>query len=714
MKVKYRIDVDCANCAREVEEALNGMPEVSVSISFIDKKMTVEIADNLIDEYPRIEGEMIDLAHSVEPDFEMWPYTEEEEEHERFPWEIIIGGLFVIAGLVIEFAVPEEPDAILLRCIFAVGLFLCGYDVILKAAGNILKGRILDENFLMTVATVAALVIGYWTESVAIMVFYKIGEFFEDKAVDRARESVKTLMSLKVPYTTVIRDGAAESVRTETVQVGETILVRPGEMIPIDGKVVTGEGFVDTKAMTGESVPRRVSPGDSVLSGYVNGDVSMTITTTCLYKDSATAKVLELIEDSYSRKSKSEKFITRFARFYTPIVVAIAALVVLIPSVISPGSWEYWAYKGIMILVISCPCALVISVPLTYFCGIGKASRHGILVKGSTYLEEVSHTGTVVFDKTGTLTEGSFEVVEVHPSDMTEDEFMLLASAAESHSKHPIARSICAYRSPELEPESSRDMTGLGLETVVGGKKILIGKSDLMTESGISFTDAEGTGTIIHMAVDGTYAGYLVISDRIKHGSYEAISELREIGIRTHMLTGDGMRAASATAEELEIDGYDCNLLPGDKIEKLEEILRASEGGTVFVGDGINDAPSLSRADVGIAMGNMGSDAAIKAADIVITDDDPSKVAEAISISRRTQRIVIQNIVLSLAIKLAILLLGTFTDLINMWVAVFGDVGALIIAVLNAMRALGKEEPETHDHHDHECCCGSCHSLSLL
>ena len=695
MKVRYRIEVDCPNCARKVEEALNGIPDISVSLDFIDRKMTVELSDDLIDEYPRIEGEMIDTARAVESEFEMWRFEEEEPEEpeeRHFPWDILAGVLFVIAGLVIEFALPEEPDGLVLRGVFAVGLLLCGYDVILRAGGNILKGKFLDENFLMSLATIAALAIGYWTESVAIMTFYKVGEYFEDKAVDRARESVKALMSLKVPYTTVIRGDRTVSVKTETVAVGETILVRPGEMVPIDGTVVSGDGFMDTKAMTGESTPRHVSAGDGVLSGYINGDVSMTVRTTCLYRDSSTAKILELIEDSYSRKSRSEKFITRFASVYTPAVVAIAALVVIIPALLEPGSFSYWMYKGIMILVVSCPCALVISVPLTYFCGIGSASRHGILVKGSTYLEALSRTKVAVFDKTGTLTEGSFEVVDVHPEDMSEDEFLYLAAAAESQSKHPIARSICAYSAPKTSAEGSREITGKGLESKVDGRTVLIGNGSLMSSFNVECNEPYGMGTPVHMAVDGVYAGYLMISDRIKPGSYHAIHELKEMGVRIHMLTGDGAEVASATAEELSIDGYDSNLLPGDKIAKLERILEESEGGTVFVGDGINDAPALSRADIGIAMGNMGSDAAIKAADIVITDDDPSKIAGAIRISKHTQRIVWQNIILSLGIKIAILLLATFTDTINMWVAVFGDVGTLILAVLNAMRALSRDK----------------------
>ena len=696
MKVRYHIDIDCANCAREVEEAINCLPDVTASIEFIEKRMTVEIPDDMIDRYPEMEQEIRRVAQDTEPDFRMWTYEEREErdEEEGNPlWAILIGSAFLIFGLLLEYVIDVDIDDMVLRGIFAIGLLACGYDVIFKGIKNVFGKQFLDENFLMTIATVSALVIGYWTESVAIMVFYKIGEFFEDKAVDRARDSVESLMALKVPYSVVIRDGESVIVPTEEIQIGETVVVRPGEMVPIDGIVESGSGYLDTKAMTGESVPRRVSPGDAVLSGYVNGETVITVNTTCLYEDSATAKVLELIEESYSRKSTSEKFVTRFAKYYTPAVVILALVIAVIPTIIDPDSWEHWMYKSIMILVVSCPCALVISVPLTYFCGIGHASGKGILIKGSTYLEAVSKTELVVFDKTGTLTEGEFTVGEIRPIGMSEEEFVSIASAIESYSNHPIARAICGCASMPEDAKNVREIPGRGMKGTVGGRNILIGNAELMRSVGIeNVRSSDGIGTDVHMSVDGEYAGSLTVSDTIKPGSHRVMEELKELGIRTHMLTGDRESSASATAERLRIDGYDSGLLPDDKIEHLEGILESSKGTVVYVGDGINDAPSLSRADVGIAMGNMGSDAAIRAADVVIADDDPSKIADAISLSKDTQRIVWENIILSLSIKIAIVLLASLTDLVNMWIAVFGDVGALVLAIANATRALGKKD----------------------
>ncbi len=711
MKVHYRIDIDCANCAREVEEALNAIPDVTVSIDFIDKRMTVEIPDGRIEEYPEIEQEIRRISRETEPDFRMWAFKEkdDDEEDEGNPlWAILIGTVFMIAGLLLEYAIDADIDEMLLRGIFAVGLLACGHDVIFKGIKNIFGKRFLDENLLMAIATVSALIIGYWTESVAIMVFYKIGEFFEDRAVDRAKDSVESLMALKVPYSTVIRNGESVVIPTEDIDVGEIIRVSPGEMIPIDGVVESGSGYLDTKAMTGESVPRHVAPGDAVLSGYVNGENVITIRTTCLYEDSATAKVLELIEESYSRKSKSERFVTRFAKYYTPIVVLLAALIAIVPTAIDPDSWSRWVYKSIMILVVSCPCALVISIPLTYFCGIGHASSEGILIKGSTYIEAVSRTELAVFDKTGTLTKGEFVVTTVSPIGISEADFISLAASVESYSKHPIARSVCAYAGTSGEASEVREIPGKGMEAVVGGREVAIGNADLMRSVGIpEVPSSDSIGTDVHMSVDGTYAGYLVVSDTIKPESHHALEELRAMGIRTHMLTGDRNASARLTAEKLSVDGFDSDLLPEDKIDRLERMLGGTEGATVYVGDGINDAPSLSRADVGIAMGNMGSDAAIKAADIVIVDDDTSKVADAIRISKKTQAIVWENIVLSLAIKFAILLLASFTDLANMWIAVFGDVGALVLAIANATRALGRSgRKEEHCHED--CCCGAC------
>ncbi len=695
MRVHYRIEIDCANCAREVEEALNRIESVDgVSIDYIDKRMIVDVPDSSAENYPDIEREIIRVSHDTEPDFQMWPMDDEEEDEDeeiRFPLGIIVGSVFLLAGLFIELFVEKEINGYLLRAVFLVGLIITGHRVFVNALKNIAGRSFLDENFLMALATLSALAIGYWTESVAIMVFFMIGEYFEERAVSRSRSYVKALVSLKAPYSTVVRDGKESLVRTESVAVGETLIVRPGQMVPIDGTVVSGESFMDTKTMTGEPVPRHVSEGDEVLSGYVNTDSLIRIRTIRPYKDSAAAKVLSLIEDSYVRKSASERFITKFARYYTPIVVLCAAIIAAVPSLIDPGSWTDWAYKGIVFLVVSCPCALVVSVPLTYFCGIGNASRHGILVKGSSYIEAISKARTVVFDKTGTLTRGEFCVVRVEPVGMTEEELIRYTASAESHSNHPIAKSICRYAGEQDSTVTDdRHVPGKGMTATVDGRRVAAGSISLMESLGITgIRETDEPGTHVHVSVDGVYAGHILISDVLKEDSAEAVSELRGMGVRTFMLTGDSRRAGEAISKELGLDGCEAELLPEDKTGRLEAIMADAEGTTLFVGDGINDAPSLARADVGIAMGNLGSDAAIEAADMVIVDDSPSKVPDAIAISKRTQSIVWQNIIFALGVKFIILGLTTFTDLISMWIAVVGDVGVLILAVANATRALG-------------------------
>ena len=715
MKVRYRIDIDCANCAREVEEALNRIDSVdSVSIDYMNRRMIVDVPDSSRDSYLDIEREIMRVSRDTEPDFQMWPMSDDEDddgEEEGFPIGIVIGSLFLVFGLLLEYVLDLDINEYVLRGVFLVGLLTTGWRVFVNAAKNIVGRSFLDENFLMALATLSALAIGYWTESVAIMVFFRIGEYFEERAVSRSRSSVKALVSLKAPYTTVIRGGEESVVRTESVEVGETVIVRPGEMVPIDGVVASGESFMDTKTMTGEPVPRHVSEGDEVLSGYVNTDTLITVRTARPYKDSAAAKVLSLIEDSYARKSASERFITKFAKYYTPVVVLCAAIIATVPSILYPDSWTDWVYKGIVFLVVSCPCALVVSVPLSYFCGIGSASRRGVLVKGSTYIEAVSKAGTVVFDKTGTLTRGEFSVVRVEPVGMTEDELMRYTAAVESHSNHPIARSVCDYAGKNTgSATEDRNVPGMGVTAKVDGRSVAVGSLQLMESVGISgIADTDEAGTHIHISVDGMYAGHILIADVLKDDSKDAVSELRSMGIRTCMLTGDGRQAAEAIAKGLDLDDYESELLPGEKTSRLEAIMKETKGATLFVGDGINDAPSLARADVGIAMGNVGSDAAIEAADLVIVDDSPAKVADAISISKKTQAIVWQNIIFSLAVKFAILGLTTFTDLINMWIAIVGDVGVLILAVANATRALGgmklKAEPETDACCAEGCCC---------
>ena len=740
MKAVYSIEIDCANCARRVEETIRKVDGVnSASISFMDLKMTVDIDDEKFDEVMIAVG---DAASSAEPDFKFWPYAEdedsekddeEEEENSHIIPRIAIGLVFVALGLILEYIwEPDLPDYVL-QIVYFVALVVVGYDVFVNGFKTLFKGGFLDEHLLMAIATLAALCINYYTESVAVMTFYLIGEWFEDRAVGSSRRNVKKLLNLKSTHATVIRDGKPVTVHPKEVAVGDRIAVAPGELFPVDGTVVEGESFADTKAMTGESVPRRISVGDGVLSGFINTESAVIITATRLYSESAAKKMMALIEDSSARKSRSEKFITRFARVYTPVVVACAFLLAIGGGLITE-EWEYWIEKGIIFLVVSCPCALVVSVPLTYFSGIGNASRHGILVKGSTYIEALSETSATVFDKTGTLTDGSFSVRSIEPAPgFTEERVLDAASCAEMFSTHPIAKSILEYVGTVPDASRIEDSTsigGKGVSALVDDVPVIAGNASALKDAGVDFVQSESSsGTDVYVAIDGKYAGRILISDGIKNDSREALDTLRTMGIKSHMLTGDNEKTAKDIAEKVGIDGYDAELLPEDKIARLENIMAKTDGKTVFVGDGINDSPSLARADVGIAMGALGSDAAVEAADVVIVDDKPSRVPQAIKISKRTQGIVVQNIVIALAIKFA-LMGATVLGFANMWLAIFGDVGVLVICILNSIRAIGtpavdrdgkKTEcgcengechcHEGHEHHGHdgkECHCG-CH-----
>ncbi len=751
-RYEYDIEIDCANCARKVEEAVSKLPGIKkASIVYVDKRMVIEISQKDVSRYDEIEENIRKTAAAVESGFRMRPrgaVEEEANEKNTLIPRIAVGAVFVALGIIIELFMDWEvqgwdAQGIGMRLLFVCGLMVVGYDVVFNAFRNIGKARFLDENFLMTVATVGAIIIGEYPESVAVMMFYQIGEYFEGRAVAKTRTAVKALVNLKVPYALVERDGMIVSVRTETIKVGEHVLIKPGEMIPVDGKVIAGNSFVDTKAMTGEAVPRHIRAGDEVYGGYINTEATIRIEALRPYHDSAAAKVLSIIEESAARKSTSERFITKFSKYYTPIVVFGALALALIPSllhIMDPAlvaeGWGYWVNKGLIFLVVSCPCALVVSVPLSYFCGIGNASKKGILIKGSNYIEAISKTKCVVFDKTGTLTKGEFTVHKMEPSGITEEELVEYAAAVEIHSNHPIAKSICAYAGKRTADGNvgAVNVSGKGVTAEVNSRKVAVGNAGLMSDLGIQHTVSEEVGTHVYVAIDDKYAGHILISDSLKDDAKQAISDLKGMGISSHMLTGDTAAVGHAIAGELGLDGCETDLLPGDKTASLERIMSSVDGSTAFVGDGINDAPSLARADVGCAMGGLGSDAAVEAADLVIIDDKPSKVAEAVRISKKTQSIVWQNIVMALVIKFAILGLTTFTDLVNMWIAVFGDVGVLILAVANATRALGgfrlssgKTEPETcacgcdehhhhghdkctcgHDHHDDECGCG-CH-----
>ncbi|WP_071427229.1 heavy metal translocating P-type ATPase [Merdimmobilis hominis] len=582
--------------------------------------------------------------------------------------------------------------------LFLVGYVAAGGDIVLKAAKNISHGQVFDENFLMTVATIGALLLGEYSEGIAVMLFYQVGEWFQSYAVSKSRQSISSLMDIRPDYANVERDGQLVQVDPEEVAVGDSIMVKPGERIPLDGVVLTGTSTIDTSALTGESVPREVLEGDEVISGCINQSGMLTIRVSKEFGESTVAKILDLVENSSSKKSKSENFITKFARYYTPAVVVAAAVLAVVPPLMMGGSFLPWIQRALTFLVISCPCALVISIPLSFFGGIGGASKCGILIKGSNYLEALAQVTTVVFDKTGTLTQGSFEVTAIHPEHATEQELLGLAALVESYSDHPISLSLKKAWGKELDSSALsqvEEIAGHGVVATVGGKRVAAGNCKLMAKLGVQGArDCELAGTAVHVAVDGVYQGHIIISDVVKPDAKEAITALKRNGVRkTVMLTGDAEAVGKSVAQNLGLDEYHAELLPGDKVDELEKLLRQKGKGEnlAFVGDGINDAPVLTRADVGIAMGGLGSDAAIEAADIVLMDDKPSKIATAIRISRKTLGIVRQNIVFALGVKAIVLLLGAL-GYASMWAAVFADVGVSVIAILNAIRALSVKE----------------------
>ena len=616
----------------------------------------------------------------------------EEEGHGSIV-KIIIAAVLLAAAIIIEKKTDWATWQYLL--LFLVPYLIVGWDTLKEAAEGFLHGEALSEDFLMSIATLGALGIGFmpgaetqFPEAVFVMLFFQVGELFEEIAEGRSRKSISHLMDIRPDVANVERNGEILSVHPEDVEVGEIIVIRPGDKVPMDGTVMEGTSSLDTVALTGESVPRSIREGDEILSGCVNLSGVLKVKTTKAFGESTAAKILELVEHAAERKSRSESFITRFAKIYTPIVVALAVLVAVIPGIIT-GEWVTWIYRGLLFLVVSCPCALVISVPLTFFGGLGGASRKGILIKGSNLLDALSKLETVVFDKTGTLTEGVFEVTAVHPEKMDKTELLHLAAHVERHSTHPIAMALRNAYPDEQDSctvEDVQETAGHGIIASVNGHSVAVGNDKLMTKLGAAWHPCHHEGTIVHVAVDGEYAGHIVISDRIKEDAVEAVSALKKLGVgRTVMLTGDGVAVAEAVAGKIGLDEYHANLLPAGKVEKVESLL--GNGHLAFVGDGINDAPVLTRADVGIAMGALGSDAAIEAADVVLMDDKPSKVADAVRLARRTVRIARENIIFAIGIKVLVLILATF-GLATMWMAVFADVGVTVLAVLNAMRAL--------------------------
>lgn len=584
----------------------------------------------------------------------------------------------------------ELPVSFLL---YLIAYVIVGWDIVYKAVRNISHGQVFDENFLMCVATFGAFGVREYEEAVAVMLFYQVGELFQNYAVNRSRQSITELMDICPEYANIEEDGELKKADPDDVEVGDIIVIKPGERIPLDGIVTSGSSFVDTSALTGESVPRQVSEGSEIISGCVNGGGLLRVQVTKEFDDSTVAKILELVENASSKKAKVENFITKFARYYTPIVVVAAVVLAAIPPLILGGGWNDWILRACSFLVISCPCALVISVPLGFFGGIGAASRVGVLVKGSNYLEALARMETIVFDKTGTLTKGEFTVTGIYPTTVTEEELLETAALAESYSEHPIANAVKKAYSKTLSMErvaDTEEIPGHGIRTRIDGKLVLAGNAKLMKSEHIIYETNYDIGTVIYMAADGKYIGSIVIADRVKPEAKEAIEALKASGVRrTVMLTGDKAEVGEAVAKELGIDMVYADLLPADKVSKVEELLEglSEKEKLAFVGDGINDAPVLSRADIGIAMGSMGSDAAIEAADIVLMDDNTLKIASVIRIARHTLRIVTQNIVFALAVKAIILVLGA-VGIANMWAAVFADVGVAVIAILNSMRVM--------------------------
>ena len=726
-KKSWKIDIDCPNCAEKVECTLQKLPDVvSVSVNYVQKKITLEAP---ADRFEEVRKSAYAKMKEIEPDAEIFfdeaekssgavcpcgghhhdddddddddapdakPQSKQEHSHEhggaskgkKLMIRVAIAVVLLVLGLVSKANLGETNWLTIV--VFLAAHLVAGYDVLWRAICNIRHGEVFDENFLMTVASVGAMCVAEFAEGVAVMVLYQIGEYFQDKAVDKSRESITQLMDIRPDYANLVDGNDSRRVSPEQVRVGDIILVKPGEKIPLDGVVIEGNSSLNTTALTGESLPRDVKEGDQVLSGCVNLSGVMKIKVTVGYGESTVAKILELVESSGDAKAKTERFITKFSRIYTPAVCFFALALAIIPSLFD-GNWTNWIYTALTFLVISCPCALVISVPLTFFSGIGGASKKGILIKGATYLETLAGLDTVVFDKTGTLTKGTFSVTGVHPAKgVTKDELLDVAAHAEAFSDHPIAISIkeALGRAVDMNRVSdASEAAGHGVQAKVDGQQVYAGNARLMESIGVKAAEPAEIGTVVHVARGQQYLGALVISDVIKENSASAMEALKSAGVkRLVMLTGDRKEVAADIAKKVGLTDYRAELLPEDKVSALEGLL-GDDHTVAFTGDGINDAPVLRRADIGIAMGGVGADAAIEAADIVLMDDDPAKIAQGVRHARRTMRIVHQNIIFALAMKLLVMVLG-ICGYANMWLAVFADVGVAMLAILNAMRAM--------------------------
>lgn len=681
--------LNCANCARKIEEKVGKMEGVKESnLNFTTTTLNVKLERKVKEEHAI--NEIKKIVEALEPHVKVEKKVSGKTNVQRAKFEVkptlIIGTILYLIAVIGDF------QGTLGLILFGASYLLIGGEVVLTAIKNIAKGQVFDENFLMTVATIGAFTINQYPEAVAVMLFYEIGETIQGYAVNKSRSSISSLMDIRADYANLIINGKEKKVSPETVKVEDVILVKPGEKVPLDGVVIEGESFIDTSALTGESVPRKIVPNDEILSGGINTSGLLKVKVTKKFGESTVSRILEMVENAASKKADTEKFITKFAKVYTPIVVVLAILIAVIPSIfIKDALFSTWLYRALVFLVVSCPCALVVSVPLGFFAGIGGASKKGILVKGSNYLELLKDLETVVFDKTGTLTEGVFSVTEINTNGIDKEKLIEVAAMAESFSNHPIAISIIKEYGKEIDKEvikEYKEISGHGIKAVINNEEVLVGNSKLMNEFNILYNEVDSIGTVVYCAINGEFKGSIVISDKIKENAVEALINLKKAGVKkTVMLTGDNKKTAYKVGEKINIDEVHSELLPLDKVKEVEEIMKRSNknGKLAFVGDGVNDAPVLARADIGIAMGGIGSDAAIEAADIVLMKDDINALVDAINVSKKTNKILWQNIVFALGIKILVMVLGTF-GIANMWTAVFADVGVTIIAIINSTR----------------------------
>ena len=681
--------LNCANCARKIEEKVGKMEGVKESnLNFTTTTLNVKLERKVKEEHAI--NEIKKIVEALEPHVKVEKKVSGKTNVQRAKFEVkptlIIGTILYLIAVIGDF------QGTLGLILFGASYLLIGGEVVLTAIKNIAKGQVFDENFLMTVATIGAFTINQYPEAVAVMLFYEIGETIQGYAVNKSRSSISSLMDIRADYANLIINGKEKKVSPETVKVEDVILVKPGEKVPLDGVVIEGESFIDTSALTGESVPRKIVPNDEILSGGINTSGLLKVKVTKKFGESTVSRILEMVENAASKKADTEKFITKFAKVYTPIVVVLAILIAVIPSIfIKDALFSTWLYRSLVFLVVSCPCALVVSVPLGFFAGIGGASKKGVLVKGSNYLELLKDLETVVFDKTGTLTEGVFSVTEINTNGIDKEKLIEVAAMAESFSNHPIAISIIKEYGKEIDKEvikEYKEISGHGIKAVINNEEVLVGNSKLMNEFNILYNEVDSIGTVVYCAINGEFKGSIVISDKIKENAVEALINLKKAGVKkTVMLTGDNKKTAYKVGEKINIDEVHSELLPLDKVKEVEEIMKRSNknGKLAFVGDGVNDAPVLARADIGIAMGGIGSDAAIEAADIVLMKDDINALVDAINVSKKTNKILWQNIVFALGIKILVMVLGTF-GIANMWTAVFADVGVTIIAIINSTR----------------------------